>query len=197
MRSLIAACVVLLSCAPSHASTVLLPVGEAYTVTGNFSVPSDGSEDFINATVTLVQTQSIPSVMPYNFFDPNAQQSGYDAVFFVSSPDGEVQIVELCGSNVGGPCYSVTGRTPEPLHVGIGANDPELHLFDTFRSFNYALPTNADLSPYFSFEVSLPDGFLIAGVPEPSTWAMLILGFCGVGFMAYRRNGLGRGRGSG
>jgi hypothetical protein len=27
----------------------------------------------------------------------------------------------------------------------------------------------------------------IAAVPEPSTWAMMILGFCGVGFMAYRR----------
>jgi PEP-CTERM motif len=26
-----------------------------------------------------------------------------------------------------------------------------------------------------------------AAVPEPSTWAMLILGFAGVGFMAYRR----------
>jgi hypothetical protein len=28
---------------------------------------------------------------------------------------------------------------------------------------------------------------LTAGVPEPSTWAMMILGFMGVGFMAYRR----------
>jgi hypothetical protein len=28
---------------------------------------------------------------------------------------------------------------------------------------------------------------LTAAVPEPSTWAMMILGFCGVGFMAYRR----------
>ncbi len=27
-----------------------------------------------------------------------------------------------------------------------------------------------------------------APVPEPSTWAMMILGFAGVGFMAYRRN---------
>jgi hypothetical protein len=26
-----------------------------------------------------------------------------------------------------------------------------------------------------------------AAVPEPSTWAMMILGFAGVGFMAYRR----------
>jgi PEP-CTERM motif len=29
--------------------------------------------------------------------------------------------------------------------------------------------------------------FLVTGVPEPSTWAMMILGFCGLGFMAYRR----------
>jgi hypothetical protein len=26
-----------------------------------------------------------------------------------------------------------------------------------------------------------------APVPEPSTWAMMIIGFCGLGFMAYRR----------
>jgi hypothetical protein len=29
----------------------------------------------------------------------------------------------------------------------------------------------------------------VAAVPEPSTWAMMILGFSGVGFMAYRRKG--------
>jgi Domain of unknown function (DUF4082)/PEP-CTERM motif len=27
----------------------------------------------------------------------------------------------------------------------------------------------------------------VSAVPEPSTWAMMILGFCGIGFMAYRR----------
>ena len=29
---------------------------------------------------------------------------------------------------------------------------------------------------------------MTSAVPEPSTWAMMILGFFGVGFMAYRRN---------
>jgi PEP-CTERM motif-containing protein len=28
----------------------------------------------------------------------------------------------------------------------------------------------------------------VAAVPEPSTWAMMILGFAGVGLMAYRRS---------
>jgi hypothetical protein len=31
----------------------------------------------------------------------------------------------------------------------------------------------------------------VSAVPEPSTWAMMILGFCGIGFMAYRRKDRG------
>jgi hypothetical protein len=31
----------------------------------------------------------------------------------------------------------------------------------------------------------------VAAIPEPSTWAMIILGFAGVGFMAYRRKSQG------
>ncbi len=34
--------------------------------------------------------------------------------------------------------------------------------------------------------VSFANG-AVGAVPEPSTWAMMILGFAGVGFMAYRR----------
>ncbi|MDE2378793.1 PEP-CTERM sorting domain-containing protein [Bradyrhizobium sp.] len=29
----------------------------------------------------------------------------------------------------------------------------------------------------------------VASVPEPSTWAMTILGFCGLGWLAYRGKG--------
>jgi hypothetical protein len=32
-------------------------------------------------------------------------------------------------------------------------------------------------------------GFVVTSVPEASTWAMMLLGFLGVGFMAYRRKG--------
>jgi hypothetical protein len=187
MRFILAVCVVLFW-EPTYASTFLLSVDESYVVTGNFPVYPDGSEAFTHATVTLVETQSLPVVNPYNFFDPNAQQSGYDAVFSVASPDGNFGFLETCASNVGGPCYSVTGQTPQPLNVSVGANDPGLNLFDTFRSYNYALPSNADLSPYFAFEVTLPDGFSIAAIPEISTWAMLLIGFAGIGFAGWRKS---------
>ena len=36
-------------------------------------------------------------------------------------------------------------------------------------------------------QASAIDNLIVAPVPEPSTWAMMILGFAGVGFMAYRR----------
>jgi hypothetical protein len=46
-----------------------------------------------------------------------------------------------------------------------------------------------DFSNSFSF-YELQSGTLslpVSAVPEPSTWAMMILGFFGLGFMAYRR----------
>jgi PEP-CTERM motif len=33
-----------------------------------------------------------------------------------------------------------------------------------------------------------PGTWAVTTVPEPSTWAMLLLGFAGIGFLAYRRN---------
>jgi len=33
----------------------------------------------------------------------------------------------------------------------------------------------------------IADAFIAPAVPELSTWAMLVVGFAGVGFMAYRR----------
>jgi hypothetical protein len=35
--------------------------------------------------------------------------------------------------------------------------------------------------------VTVQIGPVVTAIPEPSTWAMMILGFCGLGFMAYRR----------
>jgi hypothetical protein len=45
-----------------------------------------------------------------------------------------------------------------------------------------------DLKLFSSDDLLLGDvSIQVNAVPEPSTWAMLILGFAGIGFMAYRR----------
>jgi hypothetical protein len=48
-------------------------------------------------------------------------------------------------------------------------------------------------SAYFSLEdqidvSSFNGGITVGGVPEPSTWAMMLLGFAGLGFLAHRRS---------
>jgi PEP-CTERM motif len=40
-----------------------------------------------------------------------------------------------------------------------------------------------------SNSIAVSGSILVEAVPEPSTWAMMILGFLGVGFVAYRRRG--------
>lgn len=54
------------------------------------------------------------------------------------------------------------------------------------RSFSDAYSENGGPDGLANLSDSL--GFtLTSGVPEPSTWAMMTLGFAGLGFMAYRR----------
>jgi hypothetical protein len=55
----------------------------------------------------------------------------------------------------------------------------------TFEGFN-ALNDNFDHVKGQPFLAGLT---AVDAVPEPSTWAMMILGFAGLGFMAYRRRG--------
>jgi hypothetical protein len=50
----------------------------------------------------------------------------------------------------------------------------------------------AGIDPSFAFGVRSGDGLVsitevTSGVPEPSTWAMMMLGFAGLGYVAYRR----------
>jgi PEP-CTERM motif len=49
----------------------------------------------------------------------------------------------------------------------------------------------ASIDPFIiapsGFEVLLGPGLGNAAAPEPSTWAMMLIGFCGLGYAAYHR----------
>jgi hypothetical protein len=59
----------------------------------------------------------------------------------------------------------------------------------TLQSSGFVDPLISFASDFDSSGLSLEfsPGILNSAVPEPSTWAMMILGFAGVGFMAHRR----------
>jgi hypothetical protein len=87
--------------------------------------------------------------------------------------------------------------------VGVGVNVEVLQ--NSNLLFNSSVTSYGQIVPFsdslalsagdtLRFEVTTGRGFQNAGldltisaVPEPSAWAMMILGFAGVGFMAYRR----------
>jgi hypothetical protein len=87
--------------------------------------------------------------------------------------------------------------------VAIAPGTTEYLVFSSATSFNYVVAYGLP-DPYptgvFTFNGTVlnmhydatfrtySDTAFNAAVPEPSTWAMMILGFAGVSFMAYRRS---------
>lgn len=70
----------------------------------------------------------------------------------------------------------------DELGLGFSANGVNYDLYGIGEGFaGYELSAN-DHIPFGTATVSVT-----TAVPEPSTWAMMILGFIGIGFMAYRR----------
>jgi hypothetical protein len=90
--------------------------------------------------------------------------------------DGVVMDSYSFGDVDGGP---ITLRGELDFTTVLSAGQHTLSLQST-RLF---APARGVASQYFD-NVSLD---VTAAVPEPSTWAMFILGFAGVGFLAYRR----------
>ena len=84
--------------------------------------------------------------------------------------------------------------------VSLGAGNYKIEILATASlSTNRFSSIAVDADPYIyidpvfggdlsSLSVSDGVGNSPSAVPEPSTWAMMLLGFAGVGFMAYRRS---------
>lgn len=134
------------------------------------SVDFNLATNFTNPALGLVQTIfSLGLVItPNNGIDPNADADYVNlpstftpTIFNISGTNYTVKLVGF--ENVVGDGFLASSGTQ--LHVREG------------------LTATADLYA----EVTSDTSGTIGAVPEPSTWAMMILGFSGVGFMAYRR----------
>jgi hypothetical protein len=132
-------------------------------------------------------------------------QPGHTAVSvtdLLATVNSSSVVTALTGEiDLGGTDYAVSLLAP---HLYFGFNDNVLttaspHVDSSGLAFiadgiGFILFNNSGvitLSNDSGFPFVFPSGAatvtVTAAVPEPSTWAMMILGFCGLGFMAYRR----------
>jgi hypothetical protein len=105
-------------------------------------------------------------------------QTNIDASFNFTSANG-APVFEAGGINIpyGGMAITVSGDNVS----GQEANGT-VQFDGTVTSITWTNPVAED---FYAFTVGVP------AAPETATWAMMILGFAGIGFMAYRRKDRG------
>jgi hypothetical protein len=88
---------------------------------------------------------------------------------------------------------TLTFTSPTPITSGatqqVTANGENFILVsaingETFHSLSFT--SSGNLSHVQQVRVDIAGGVTPA-IPEPSTWAMMVIGFFGIGFLAYRR----------
>lgn len=101
----------------------------------------------------------------------------------IGSPNTDNEVKFYSGANGSGVEIASVATSDLVAAFGVvNTNTPGYLLtFDTsaLGSFQSVVFSTGDTAFEFAFTTA---------VPEPSTWAMIILGFAGVGFMAYRRS---------
>jgi hypothetical protein len=108
------------------------------------------------------------------------------------------QVGSACGDVIDGFHFKFTGENILGVTVDAASGPDFLPVNGTFQGNTHLgleLLSNNDIQvdvtgdlPLLNDQLILDVSFTtVTPVPEPSTWAMMILGFAGVGFVAYRR----------
>jgi len=122
------------------------------------------------------------------FFPSGHEQSGYDIRLSVYNDFWSINL-ETCGHRyclIAPPHgYLLANADHSTFHVSpITASS---WVYDAGSGY-FRFPSEA----YVSLVATVPDGFSITAVPEPSTWAMMLIGFAGLGFAASAKQLLAR-----
>jgi hypothetical protein len=187
----------------------------AYTIgniPGNSDVLAPGTQGYFGADLFLVGG---PALITYTLYLPPGSEAGATNSFSFQSQGGVINNIGTNSPLVINQASGLldflftTNLAVSPNTVINGANRPtgsalpnffvsffdangNLGAFGSGTSGVIALddsgggnPADADYDDLV-IKFSLSNGF-VAPVPEASTWAMMLIGFAGLGFLAYRR----------
>jgi hypothetical protein len=116
-------------------------------------------------------------------------QSGIGSFTVTQTGGGDFSLTsfDLLEEAPNGVSYTIKGSLNGSAVYTVNGLDGTL-AFTTLNPAESNVEINSALFSFVNPGASLVvDNIVVTGVPEPSTWAMMILGFCGIGFMAYRR----------
>ena len=165
---------------------------------------------FANWTVTQGSVDVIGDGGPYaflpvgngNYVDLNGStgQPGQLTTNMTFGAGTYVVSFDLAGSQGGVGSIDPTSKTTQiAFSIGGATQSLTLNPLSPLTTYSFTFTTTApgqlsftDLSGGNNNIGNLLDNVSVSAVPEPSTWAMMILGFFGLGFMGYRRKLSGR-----
>jgi hypothetical protein len=136
------------------------------------------------------------------FVDDNAHEDLFQSVSLVGGTEYSLSFALFATASGAANPFSFTmtnslGTNVLALTNGAATNVP-VGVW-TGYGYTFTAPTTGPYLLNFDFASGatpskdvLLDAVSIADVPEPSTWAMLLLGFASIGVMAYRRRGQAR-----
>jgi regulation of enolase protein 1 (concanavalin A-like superfamily) len=182
------------------ASLLLYDVGALsnYTATTRFAFsPTD---DFSGAG--LILTTQTTGFNTSSDFERVEYEDNFDGLGFYRATNGEVSSIDT-PVTLTSPFWLRVHKAGTTYVVSYSANDATWNTIDSFTDstsydyvglisarWTYDSNYTAVSAPHFkSFTLTAPtrsDAPFLAAVPEPSTWAIMALGFVGLGFVGYR-----------
>jgi PEP-CTERM motif len=193
------------------------PSVEAAVITSNFTVadPAAGLGAGPFGTVTVTDFAggngvTIDVTLPTAswLFVNTGNGTNHEAFAFNVNPAINPANITLTGSTAGEflvdstlPAFDgqfgqfTNGITVNGGNGSAGGQTGPIHISISFAGLDTSDFVKNSAGFFFAADVANPAGktgpvganTITAAVPEPSTWAMMILGFAGIGFMAYRR----------
>jgi len=175
---------VALGLAPASATTLNVSVGQDfgnfansyYTVDATFVLPAGFSNAVLNTSLFAADDRAVLQLNGTNVSETGIFGPALGSFYFL--PDGSDNAAyNFRNTNSTLTFDPITG----PFVVGTNT----LHfILNNTGSGIFGGPSGGHAALYFEGAVSFDT---VSAVPEPSTWAMMLLGFAGVGFITYRR----------
>jgi hypothetical protein len=170
--------------APASAATVNISVGQDfgnfagtyYTVDATFDLPVGFSNAVLNTSFFAADDRAVLQLNGTNVSETGIFGPGSGSFYFLA--DGS----DNAAYNFR---YGNATSTFDPVTGPFVAGTNTLHFIvnNTLNGiFGGPVPNN-HAALFFEGTVSFDT---VSAVPEPSTWAMMLLGFAGIGFMAHR-----------